>query len=418
MKKLIDSPISWFLIFLLFYGALAGRGLFRPSKFPHYVYQANSYLKGRLDLIEVPPLPVDLTFRDDKVYMPQPQFPAFLMMPIVAIFGYGTSDVAISVIIGALNAALFFVLLTRAALFWGKAMSIRFKSLMVLLFGLGTAESYCAPLGWIWHIEHVIGLALFLLALIELFGKRRAAIMGICMALGGLTRTNLFFSAPFFLVFIYSLSNDDKKESDEELGFIAGLPWKQWVLFCLPLAAAVGVVLAINYAKFGSILDFGYKDLLASKVLWEKKQLYGSWSLHYFPRDFYCAFLRPPDVIKGFPWLWPNPWGMSIFLATPAFLYIFRASLRDKNVLMLWFGVLCIVGPLMFYSSTGYRQYGWRYSVDILGLLMLLTANGMKWKTGKVAIALIAISILMGFIGEIYSLPGWSEFRLSIGDTE
>src|SRR3990172_9191871 len=186
VKKILNSPISWFIIFFIIYAALAGDDLLKPSVFPHFVYQAQAFLNGRLNIDPLPPHVLDFTFVGEKAYLPVPVFPAVVILPVVAIFGLDTPDVLISVIFGALNIGLFFILLNRAAKFYEKEPSVGFKSAMMLLFGLGSAHGYCAPLGHVWHIAQVMALTFTLVVLIELFGKQRIFIIALFAAFAGM----------------------------------------------------------------------------------------------------------------------------------------------------------------------------------------------------------------------------------------
>src|SRR5262249_37748266 len=64
---------------------------FGVSAYPHYLYQAESYLHGRWDLPLKPPV-TDIIVINGRNYIVYPPFPAILLMPLVAIFGLSTSD--------------------------------------------------------------------------------------------------------------------------------------------------------------------------------------------------------------------------------------------------------------------------------------------------------------------------------------
>nr|HID12575.1 hypothetical protein [Anaerolineae bacterium] len=112
-----------FVVFLAIYGLTAGFSLSRHSLAPHFVYLAESFLHGHLDLIHVPAPPYDLTLFEGRWYVSFPPLPALLMLPLVALRGLAVSDIAFSVVLGALNVSLFYAVLIRFG--HGRALPLR-----------------------------------------------------------------------------------------------------------------------------------------------------------------------------------------------------------------------------------------------------------------------------------------------------
>ena len=107
------APVGLFAVFLAVYGLTAGVSLTRHSLAPHFVYLAESFLRGRIDLVHVPTPPYDLTPFGGRWYVSFPPLPALLMLPLVALRGLAVSDVAFGVLLGALDVSLFLVVLRR-----------------------------------------------------------------------------------------------------------------------------------------------------------------------------------------------------------------------------------------------------------------------------------------------------------------
>src|SRR5512143_479686 len=78
---------------------------------PHYVYLAQSLLHGHTDLIQLPPVTYDLLHFNGQWFVAGSPMPSILMLPFVAIFGVGFSDVLFSVVLGAIDVALVYMLL-------------------------------------------------------------------------------------------------------------------------------------------------------------------------------------------------------------------------------------------------------------------------------------------------------------------
>ena len=104
----IRSAILVFFLFLAAYSFTAGPSLGRHSLAPHFIYLAESFLHGRLDLLHVPDPPYDLTPFAGGWYVSFPPLPSLLMLPLVALRGLAISDIAFSVALGALNLSLLY----------------------------------------------------------------------------------------------------------------------------------------------------------------------------------------------------------------------------------------------------------------------------------------------------------------------
>ncbi|MCX7683405.1 MAG: hypothetical protein N2508_15800, partial [Anaerolineae bacterium] len=135
-----------FLIFVALYALSAGSSLGRHSLAPHFVYLAEAFLRGRLDLVHVLSPPYDLTPFAGRWYVSFPPLPALLLVPSVALFGLGVSDIAFSVVVGALDVALFY----RALRYLLPAES-KWRLWLCVLLGAGTPLWYCAALGSVWY---------------------------------------------------------------------------------------------------------------------------------------------------------------------------------------------------------------------------------------------------------------------------
>jgi len=406
-----------FLAALGLYAASAGVTLARGSLAPHYVYLAYSFLRGHADLIVLPPNMYDLSAYQGKWFVVGSPLPAVLLMPLVALGGLGISDIPFGVVIGAVNAALMYDLLGTIQV------SASARRWLTALFAAGTVHWYAAVVGSYWFNAHVVTvLFVTLYARETLLGTaRRASSLqtplkaGLWLALAGLARLTALFAAPFFIAWAWMHRRDTR------------LFLRDAILFGLSLMLSVGIHLAYNAARFGSPLEFGYAYVQGADNLTSAYIRYGGFNPRFIPFNLYISLLRPPDILLHFPFVRPSPWGMSIFLTTPAFLYIF-GTLAGKNAALSykrldiasWVGLLSVMIPLWMYHNTGSFQFGYRYSLDAAPFLMLLTAAGISNfpripnRTFK---ALVIASILINWAGMAWMFAhlngfGWAEMLL------
>ena len=355
----------------------------------HYVYQAQAFLHGRTDLQGFPSYLQDLSDYNGKYYMPSPPVPAILLMPSVAIWGTGVDEVRISMLMGAANVALVWILLGRMNIKSWK------RLLLTILFGFGTVQWDVATTGTTWFFAEIVAVFFVLLCMIEYFGRKRAVLMGFLLGLAALSRLPVVVGSIFFLAMLYKDGGIRRP-----LKFIAGL--------AVPLAF-YGY---FNYVRFGNPLQTGYSMHSYAAHFANDINKYGMFSLHYIPKQLYTLFISPPQYISHFPFFKPNPEGMGILLTTPAILYVVRA--RFSESINRW-ALLATVGiflPTIMWFSTGWVQFGYRYSLDFMPFVLIPRASGVRRTTNKTMIALIialvAISVIVNLWGTLWSVHlGW-----------
>jgi hypothetical protein len=388
------APVGLFVVFLALYGLTAGVSLNRHSLAPHFVYLAESFLRGRIDLVHVPTPPYDLTPFEGRWYVSFPPLPALLMLPLVALRGLAVSDVAFSVLLGALDVSLFLVVLRRLREFEG-ARSGHGPWLCALL-GLGTPLWYCAALGSVWYTAHVVAVACLCLYLLEVLGRNRPFLAGLWLGLGFLTR------APVLLAFPLALMMAPRRT--RALGQIG----RVLLLLALGMAPALLGQGVYNWARFGSPLEFGYRFMESPGPLLERQATWGQFSLHFLPENLYTVLVRPPLLSLEPLRIEPDPWGMALLLTCPALLLALptlRQARRDPLRLGLWLSILLVQIPSLLYFNTGSYQFGYRFALDWLPLGLLLVALGtggrLRW-WGK---GLIVVAVLMHLWGVLWMYP-------------
>jgi len=142
-----------------------------------------------------------------------------------------------------------------------------------------------------------------------------------------------------------------------------------------------GIPFAIVYAgynvlRWGSVFDLGYVTLTQGDVFFS----HGLFSPLYLPRHFTAIFLEPPDIVEGTPWLIrPRFVGMSLFLTTPAFLFVF-AGLREvrRSVVVAATALAAALAliPDVLHGTIGFQQFGYRFSLDAQPFLVALALTG------------------------------------------
>ncbi len=407
-RSSVGIPLCLLVVFLAIYGLTAGVSLGHHSLAPHFVYLAESFLHGRLDLVHVPDPPYDLTFFAGQWYVSFPPLPALLMLPLVALRGLAVSDVAFSVVVGALDVALFYLVLERSA-----TGDRRGRVWLCALLGLGTPLWYCAALGSVWYTAHVVAVGCLCLYALEALGRNRPLVAGLWLGLGFLAR------APVILAFPLSLWPGLRRRNRSLGGRIRFL-----LLFVLGLTPALSGQAGYNWARFGHPLEFGYRWMNSPGPLMERQARWGQFSLHFLPENLYTLLIRPPLVSLSPFRIEPDPWGMGLLLTCPALLLALTPILPSPPLPKLGKGTnregmrslrlgLCLAIalvqlPSLLYFNTGSYQFGYRFALDWLPLGVSLVALGTEGRPRWWGKSLIAVSVLMHLWGVLWMYPNFN----------
>lgn len=348
------------------------------SPYNQYTRLADAFLHGRLYL-EEPPEYLELAHYYDsgmackgqeegcKGYVIDPPTPAVLLMPFVAVFGADLNQVLVSMALGAAAMGLFLVATRQMG--W----DLRLAAAMTVLLALGTNFWCAAGDGGLWTFSHVCSVFFMMAALVEATGRKRPFLVGLLLGLSGLSRLPTFLAFPFFL---YLLLKDD----------IRG--WREWravvrnrglirkvLLFGSGLGAMAFLVLRYNYARFDTIFDAGYDHPQYEGQPWFAE---GRFHISHIPRH-----------IEG------------IFMVTPAFLYVYGALVKRLEVTAaLAMGLVMI--PHVLHGTTGWAQFGYRFSMDYFPMLVVLAASGMGHRVGIRGCLVIGLSVFIAMWGPLF----------------
>jgi hypothetical protein len=329
-----------------------------------------------------------------------PPLPGILLIPFA--YWLGAENIStsyFSMVASAANGLMLFLILKQLVARKWLEISDHGIFWLVIVFLFGTPHLWVGISGRGWYVSQILTVLFLALAVYAALRSWSAWLIASCIAVAMLARPNSLMTWPFvFAIFMQILK--------EQQGFINLKQILIWVSkTALPIALAIVVLLGYNYLRFEKITDFGYTTVNAGPEIIGNVQKYGLWSPHFIPNNLYVMLLKTPRINWGTPWptepqgaLWPidpTTTGMSIFLTTPALLYLFRRYPRQWWVLGAWVSVLFNVILLSFYSNTGAHQFGYRYILDFLIPLttMLAIAIGRKVRWHFVLSVLLSIAI-------------------------
>jgi hypothetical protein len=376
---------------------------FFDARHGDFFYLADAFLHGHtwIDLKAVPPDALtgqDMIPDGDRFYVPFGPFPAFVVMPIVAIFGAVTADQWES----GINATLAAVVVGLAWWLLGRIGVRRLvdRFLLVVLLGFSTQIWWVTTRGGVWHTGQLVATCLTLMCLIELFGERRRAwLIGLLAGFAFLSRAPLAFAIPAYALLL----------AGDRIWEPRRWPWADWLALAAGVLPSIVFFLWYNVSRFGSPLESGYG--LATLPAWlEAQRQIGLFSIAHVPMNVDYLFLKLPAPFQSwsnleFPFFRPDGLGMSIFFTSPGLLYALRAPWRESRTWWLLLAAVLVLIPTLVYYGGGWLQYGYRYALDSIPFVWLLCGlaavrddeqgEGMGW-TWRV---LIAFGVLVGAAG-------------------
>lgn len=389
-----------------------------PEWYQHQIYGAKALLDGTLDVsgTGIPDYYQDVVPHEGGKYLPFPIGPSLILVPFVAVWpewGDGNSGgFYFTMVLGALNVVLFWYMMGTLGV------SRNTKLLLTAFFAFGTPLFYSATTGTVWFYNQIVGLTFLLLALIALFKKMPAIVPAVLVGFAFLAREPMILSSPFFLywyitrrhgsIFNWEAIFDRRTILDAGQMFAALLPF---VIFWF----------VYNIARFDDPMYTGYE------YVWESyaslpytfyrnehpgAERFGLLDIRNVPLHLYTMFLMPPQFFPDWSIFRPSPYGMSILLSSPAFVYAFFVRRKEPAKPALWAAIGLVSIPLLLHYTQGWVQYGYRFMLDFAPFLLILTAWGFddnQSRTSRgIQVFLVGIAIVAGFWGRHWAnVYGW-----------
>jgi hypothetical protein len=373
--------IFLFLVALVVY--LISDGL-RDTRYNNHVLLAWAWLHGHI-WIDGPVGGIDALLYHGHYYIIEGPIPAVMLVPFVAIFGLHTNQVILAAVCAAVAVAGSEVLFARMGV------EATLRNWLVVFVGLGTVLWWCTAFAAVWMLAHVIAAMFAVLILVECYGKRRPALIGLLIACMSLTRFSMILAAVPISYWIFTGEDDTATAS-----------WRRGLgAFLLGLAPLLLLNLVYNYARWHTFSDIGY-------TLWYHSDPVGEptgppFKLHYLPFNIYSFLFFPPAFSQDFPWLRPTSFGVALTFTSPALALAFLTSPRTREGLVLWSATALTALPSLFYYVNGFEQFGMRHSLDFTPFMLPLVARGLQRCPSALSFGLIAFSVVANAYGVWWS---------------
>jgi hypothetical protein len=373
-------PNKWFqaaciaaLVFVIYFVTSKG-----STSYDHFVRLVDAFFHGRLYIVNGPSW-LELARYGDKGFVINPPAPTLFLIPWVAIWGLSTNQVIVSMLVGAAAIGFFWIAVTQLG--W----SLRFRIAMTVLVAFGTNFWWGATTGSVWMLAHVSAVFFLMAALVETTNKNRPWLVALLVGLAGLSRLPVFLTFPFF-AYTVIWKTDVRRDIIRRLAVFAGV-----------MILMGGLYLLYTYGEYHT-LNLGYER---GQFVNEPSFSKGLFSISYIPRQLNAILFRGPVFSDQYPFFKPSWEVMGLFFTTPALLYMFSATLKDKLALAALGGLVLTSIPSLTYGVNGFLQFGYRFSLDILPFMVILVASGMRYRLSWLKIAVIVLSVGINIWGTL-----------------
>jgi len=340
---------------------------------------ASALLRGDLGLREKPPDWLnEMIPQGERYYSAFPLGAVLSVVPIALLQKAGLIDNFPGHVLAALIAGLcvyFFFQLAKAfgADYSSHKSASLVRRILLALFPIFGTWTWCnLGFGGAWQIA--LGLALMGQTAALYFSLVRPSpfVAGAFFALAFGNRTELLITLPLYLYFLWRQPNGITVSwKNFKRGFRENMPMLARFL-SVPIILAL-LTAAYNFARFHSIFDFGYIHI--PEVRDEPWYEHGLFSIDAIPWNMYTMLFQGFESISYFPYIQPNGFGCSIFLASPFLCLLFRQGGRYKVV--AWVAIALLTLVLWCHGNPGSWQFSYRYAMVLLPwMFLLLTGNG------------------------------------------
>lgn len=438
---------------LLIYLWFATTGLLRslPNETSYIDLQANAFAKGQLEL-DVEPDPALLAFKDESLYEPGNRegipvlwdatlyngkyylywgpAPALLRALVKPFYTPDVGDKLLGLLF--LIGTLLFLNLTILDLWrryfrdvphWAVLAAIAFAGLVnPMVYVLVEGRIYEAAI--VAAQFFLIGGFYFLLPAFEKPAYPRLVLAGTFFVLSIGSRTTILPGIALLSIILLIWAFQTQRQQMIPI----------LLAFALPIAIGGAAYAWYNYARFGSITEFGYSYQLTSYNLYEK--IDETFAIEYIPPNLYKTLFNPLERRDAFPHIFPTRWAgpdwltnykpkfyltfteniTGLFISSPFVLLALLAFIKPRRDLQWIVVSISFTFLAIFITLQAFFFVAMRYMLDAVPSLTLLVVIGFwhgfaLFKNKKIFIVVstillvytLAISLLISFSGNLES---------------
>jgi hypothetical protein len=276
--------------------------------------------------------------------------------------------------------------------------------LLSLLFAFGTVYYYTAVQGTVWFAAHVVACSLLALYALFAIDARKPLLAGLMLGLAFLCRPTMMGLGALFLFEALRVSRAaDAAAAPEDawvwkrmLVWLRGVRWKPVVkslaLFGAPILVIGGIAMWMNSARFEDPFEFGHRYL---QIRWTPRiEKWGLFNYHYLGKNLAVFLAALPWLTAAEPYVKVSQHGLALWFTTPNLLTALWPKKASPLITALWLAVIPVALWNLLYQNTGWVQFGYRFALDYLMLVIVLIAlSGRRFGPGFFLLMAFAIAV-------------------------
>jgi len=387
------------LVVISVIAAFTGMWPWKDNGYNSYTLQACAWLEGRLDLGQDYPW-LELAIYGGKYYVSFPPFPSYVMLPFVLIFGNKTPDHYIALAVSVIGA------FYAVKLYKNIQKTTKYAEFYVFFIYLASGLLFVSVNGYVWFIAQSMCFTLSLMSLYYAMEGKGGCSLGFWACAVGCRPMVVIY----FPLLVYLLRKKWKQEN-------VGGTWKQMLCqkwnWCIAVTLIALSYMVLNYARFGSITEFGHNYLPEFT-----RTSTGQFHLSYLLPNLKNLLRLPTmnDETGVLQFFTDN--GMVFWLITPFFITVLVAwgygiCKRRKECLpiLIMLPMLVVLHVLFICShrTLGGWHFGNRYLMDCLPYLF---AGFLMWKPksenfDRCNLPLFMLGFALNLVGTVATYNQW-----------
>jgi len=374
--------------------------------FNNFVLLGDAFLHGRVEIVDaVDPSHIEYALNNGKLYIIPPPWPAIILLPGILIFGLDLNQTLAGAVLGAIAAAIAFSVV--------RSMTERLSTQIWLtaLFFFGTVYFYAAADGSVWFFSHTVAVLFLFAAIYFTIVRKNPLIAGLCLGAAFWTRQPTILTLPFFLI----MFSDQWLRPPAAGSLIERINLKP----LLQLGSGIGVFVlasfAYNFARFDTPLDASQHHL-PERVRAQPWFNHGPFDPRYISRHVTVFFESMPIVQSQAPYILPSWGGMAFWASTPAFFYALFNRVRDRRLIILGIGIIAVTTAIIIsraiasYWDAGWATYTFPSKINIAPFYLLILAAIYLGRKDKLVLACWAAIIPTALMLFTFAGTGFSQF--------
>lgn len=442
-RRVIAVSLALFIVTFLVYWLLG------PGKTPYdfQLSQANNLIHGHLDMTEQYTHNLNVLERvlydgkgfclplndprgpdvdalipnarysaDCRNYMQHALGPAFMLVPLVVLFGPDINQTLISALFGGLTAVIIY------AIARGFSGDLKTQLALTVMAVFGTTFWYSASDGGVWHFAHATAVMFLFAAIYATVNRRNALLAGVFIGAAFTCRPSVIVAGLFPLVAFA----DMWLVNEPGVSLLRRIRLRPLISLALGVAPFLALTGLVNYLRFDNPFETGYS---LSEQIYQTNLAHvydrGIFDISYISRHIPVVFEAMPVFSSTGPFVRPSWAGLALWVVSPALLLgLFVHLRRYRTAALLGVAALILAGAVMVVAALAHDLHltTWTMADVPFGLQLLpfwvLIAVAISLAVGvrdRLAVACWAAIVALALGDWLFAATGWAQFGYRYG---